>query len=1296
MSVKANGNVPEKLGSAASEKNKWHLDCLLEKLKQQQQNKTFQELSKSVRMSLLEKRYAMDAIEKANLQKTLDNLQQYIQVKNVTRTWLVERLESLSRQLGLKFNIDNGLFISSDMFYIEINLNSDDTVKEVNVHHEGAKEHYPCKELVTAISKGDFIDLTAQLEGLISIYQINAEKAVKCKAFVALQALETDLAHFSLLQASMTKDNYQMCMHSPLGLLQKRRGGHPMQITYFVSAYDLIDPDRKQLVSSLTNDLINTKKIGSSVTVNLEASASTRLQIQPLLLINTDGQGCTTSAYSQMNQNNSMLLPATFVLRLNKPSAVGCQIVQEIERITEQKLANQTAVPLMALIVSNASDGKITNIDRSMFVSLPDQNHCYFLSEMKEQAIQVTNIPFSDPQQVPKVIRLLRQQALFNTLISSCVRSNNSAPKDLESLQMFEITALSSQYITVALEHPYQQQLTTIEFDLSDMGNIGCNIYGGTQIGNISNKIAKVIQTCMSIPVTMRYLLKSWHQEYARVNLRKFDSDNYNMSLGSNDPGVEDDEYDPLAPNSNDNDYSQQGRYLNSNEQQMSGGNASDRIAEAMEKICGKPIKMEEDDDIFDESNDSFSLAGALDNPASASSYDFDPKEVLEGPPPKKMKTEISITPIGGSQFGQNVTLERRGIEIIPISSANAKDLPASITITPINNSSKSSSEKRSSSGSSDGKSEKKKKRKREENSQMGPPDPLSKPLHHLASGSSPIHRTSSGGSSSSSAKQSPKHSPVHAASPKHQSFASSPKHSISSPKHSSGGASSGGKPSMSLMKSAANSPKSLSLATSPSLTSAANAAALVAAAAGENGQAKNRKGSLTNIIDKLKSNAQTDDIFQFSAQSSSPSLASSASSTSNTTQSNTSNNAQNTSSSISSSNSGNSSSNTSSAPNQSCTSTNKPSSEYMVKHSSDGMKITINKTKSKDKSSSGLTKSASFTSGSSSPKIHTGLKPGVNSGPASKKPSISSSSKSSSGMSGIQKLPFQKSSSSGNLSSTSSSSSSGKVYSPSKSSSGSSKDKSSSKSKSSSSSGGISGSSSDKYRPDATDIMKMLGFSTSGQAENFMKSSKFQIPKISARASGTSSGGGSQSSSNSSGGVEDYRKEKSNTSHSAPNTPSTNTPVDFASKILGDFNKYPMSYSAASKLPGDISPMHVPSAAASLNKISVGSSPKYNTQADTREAMNLETYHSQKLNSMGLNFQGGMHQGMTAESLQEKAMESMKQQQQQQRSNTPSHSVHATVVKSPSPLIIIPSPRSNEHMADDDNLMEELVAITK
>lgn len=62
--------------------------------------------------------------------------------------------------------------------------------------------------------------------------------------------------------------------------------------------------------------------------------------------------------------------------------------------------------------------------------------------------------------------------------------------------------------------------------------------------------------------------------------------------------------------------------------------------------------------------------------------------------------------------------------------------------------------------------------------------------------------------------------------------------------------------------------------------------------------------------------------------------------------------------------------------------------SEYMIKPSSDGMKITINKTRMKESSKSCNNLPKSSQSGNSgSPKTHTGLKPGVNSGPASKKP---------------------------------------------------------------------------------------------------------------------------------------------------------------------------------------------------------------------------------------------------------------------------------------------------------------------
>lgn len=90
-----------------------------------------------------------------------------------------------------------------------------------------------------------------------------------------------------------------------------------------------------------------------------------------------------------------------------------------------------------------------------------------------------------------------------------------------------------------------------------------------------------------------------------------------------------------------------------------------------------------------------------------------------------------------------------------------------------------------------------------------------------------------------------------------------------------------------------------------------------------------------------------------------------------------------------------------------------------MVKQSFDGMKITINKTRTKDMTSpsskqnyqhSSSSSSTSSGSGSNSPKPHTGLKPGVNSGPASKKPHASFQSsqlESTKDSNGSQKRPL-------------------------------------------------------------------------------------------------------------------------------------------------------------------------------------------------------------------------------------------------------------------------------------------------
>uniref|UniRef100_A0A1I8Q188 Uncharacterized protein n=1 Tax=Stomoxys calcitrans TaxID=35570 RepID=A0A1I8Q188_STOCA len=241
--------------------------------------------------------------------------------------------------------------------------------------------------------------------------------------------------------------------------------------------------------------------------------------------------------------------------------------------------------------------------------------------------------------------------------------------------------------------------------------------------------------------------------------------------------------------------------------------------------------------------------------------------------------------------------------------------------------------------------------------------------------------------------------------------------------------------------------------------------------------------------------------------------------------------------------------------------------SEYMVKTSQEGLKLTINKTSSStttSKLSSSLTSSSSSSCSSTFPsstsssssksvlkskqglgspssyhgssslalnkKIHTGLKPGVSSGPASKKPSSPTlyKSSSSSSLGSSSKHMFQKSYSSGSLSTklgSGSSNSSSSAYGLSKSHStnsfGEYRSRTSKKSHSASTSPALqtpyTSSTNSQSQPASrldhqADMLKILQYASPTMAasmEGFMKglNSKFQIPKLSQRNSNSASG---------------------------------------------------------------------------------------------------------------------------------------------------------------------------------------------
>ena len=496
-------------------------------------------------------RYNIDAVEKQVLQTALDNLQNNIQIKN--RGHLVERLESITRQRELKFTDNantNSLFISSDMFYLEILLDPHaGTVKNVKVHHECSSESESNKHLIDVLRKNDFIDFTKQLEGFQSIYQLNAESKIKSKAFIAIQALEADLTNIFNIESTKYASPEALVLSSQVGLLTPRRGGHPASLLFFVRPTELLNFEQKKM-DSLNHALqvasSAKKTIGNSVTINLEAAApSNKLQIAPLLMKN--GKSDSNFTFSQISLHNSAMLPAAFVLRLNQAMPITSLYVEEIKKITNNlavtdvdstaiKLENplndvQTSTSLINLIVNHESQGTYENGQKGLFITLADQSHCYFITDNPELSGQtIKSIQLTEPSQVTKIIKLLRQQAIFNALIGSCVRKRNSRQDFDATSYMFEVNVVSLQLIQIFVEH--KESIVTVEFDLSDIKQLSCRINGSEQQfdSKLENYIFRVFQKTMSIPMVLRSLIKYWDNEaleFQRLQKRLYNNGIY-------------------------------------------------------------------------------------------------------------------------------------------------------------------------------------------------------------------------------------------------------------------------------------------------------------------------------------------------------------------------------------------------------------------------------------------------------------------------------------------------------------------------------------------------------------------------------------------------------------------------------------------------------------------------------------------------------------------------------------------------------------------------------------------------
>ncbi|XP_023337527.1 mediator of RNA polymerase II transcription subunit 1 isoform X2 [Eurytemora carolleeae] len=500
------------------------------------QQKTLLDTAKSLRIAMADKRHSLDSQDKEIFRKCLDTLQSSISVRSASG--MLEKLETIARQMNLKC-IQNSqppsiihLFIMSEPFYVDIVVDGVGSVMGVNIHHQGkglgngnSGTIQSCPEVVECLNKQDFDAFVKHLEGLNKVYDLNCALQDKSSGRQVLCNLEDDLMRLYKVQQSQpwVKHLNQLIHKTGLGLVEGRAGGLPMKLRIFLPPYQLLDVETRRMLP-MTQSTIISKDLGVTLTVGIKSS--TTEHILPLTqAISSSGQDVP------LGNANCARLPAYLVLELSQPLPTTSAIIKKIESITSipwiQPGSDSSLFSLISLQESNGTLDSRNN--RGMFVTLPDQQHCYYLTDTPEMVGQtITFVPFRHPSQVPGIVDLLRRQALFNCLISSCIRKNSL--EDVDSSTMFEISCVDSncQNLTIMFEDPVDEDMATAEIMLSDVTSPQCTVHlsGFAQSGDLGIKaeggmkaeggvkaeadaaISRVLLQSLSIPVTMRSILK--------------------------------------------------------------------------------------------------------------------------------------------------------------------------------------------------------------------------------------------------------------------------------------------------------------------------------------------------------------------------------------------------------------------------------------------------------------------------------------------------------------------------------------------------------------------------------------------------------------------------------------------------------------------------------------------------------------------------------------------------------------------------------------------------------------------
>ncbi|KYO43187.1 hypothetical protein Y1Q_0017512 [Alligator mississippiensis] len=268
-------------------------NALMEKLRLKYAQKPWSETLKLVRICMDKPAQGSSAVTADHpLFSCLEKIQKTLNAKSLAA--MMNQLECLSKQKELNSHISpNGTscYITSDMFYVEVQLEKDGKVIDVKLAHPGE----------APVMESD----------------------MKAKAYLALQSLEKDLCSMSLLYSTQDVNRVTEVLHGKVGHFVPRTGGTPMNIEFYISPYQALEEELNP----------GSHICGTKLFVTVGGSDMThKLSISPLIVDSQTEDG--KPVFLTLSDELGMDLPACFFLKFHQPSPISSSSIKKIEKLT--------------------------------------------------------------------------------------------------------------------------------------------------------------------------------------------------------------------------------------------------------------------------------------------------------------------------------------------------------------------------------------------------------------------------------------------------------------------------------------------------------------------------------------------------------------------------------------------------------------------------------------------------------------------------------------------------------------------------------------------------------------------------------------------------------------------------------------------------------------------------------------------------------------------------------------------------------------------------------------------------